>query len=113
MIQWIVDFLSWIALLGGIFFIIVGFIGLLRLPDFYTRLHAVSVIDTLGAALILLGLMLQAGLTLISFKLFLILLLWWFGSPTATHALARSALYDPEAPNPLFSPKEAPPSKLS
>lgn len=84
--------LSWLSLtLGGVF-CIVGAIGLLRMPDFYTRMHAASVIETLGAGLILLGLMLQAGLTLVTVKLLMLGLLILFASPTATHALARAAM---------------------
>ena len=107
---WLIDGLSGLALLGGMFFMIDGGIGMLRLPDFYTRLHAASIVDTLGAGLILLGLMLQAGWTLISAKLLLILLFLWFTSPTATHALVRAALSDPENPQPLLH-EETPPSK--
>ena len=81
-------------------------IGVLRMPDFYTRMHAASVIETLGAGLILLGLMLQAGFTLVAVKLLMVGLLIFFASPTATHALARAAmvrglmarLADPEPP---------------
>jgi len=55
----VLDVLSWVCLLGGAVFLLVGAIGLLRFPDFYTRLHAVSVCDTMGAGLVLIGLMLQ------------------------------------------------------
>ncbi len=88
----LVDFLSVLCLAGGGFFCLVGGIGLLRMPDFYTRMHAGSVIETLGAGLILFGLMLQAGFTLISVKLAMIGLLIFFASPTASHALARAAM---------------------
>ncbi|PKO58978.1 MAG: sodium:proton antiporter, partial [Betaproteobacteria bacterium HGW-Betaproteobacteria-18] len=54
---------SWFSLVLGGIFCIVGAVGMLRMPDFYTRMHAASVIETLGAGLILLGLMLQAGVT--------------------------------------------------
>jgi multicomponent Na+:H+ antiporter subunit G len=76
---------------GGVFCVIGG-VGLMRMPDFYTRVHAASVIETLGAGLILAGLMLQAGLTLVCVKLVMIALLIFFTSPTATHALTRAAL---------------------
>ena len=76
---------------GGLF-CLVGGIGLLRMPDFYTRMHAASVTETLGVGLILLGLMLQAGWTLVAVKLLMIGLLVFFVSPTASHALARAAL---------------------
>lgn len=85
------DILSWVLLAAGGVFCMIGALGLLRMPDFYTRMHAASVIDTLGAGLLLLGMMLQAGLTLISVKLLFIGVLLFFTSPTATHALARAA----------------------
>ncbi len=98
----LLDLMSWIALLGGVFFIAVGGIGILRLPDFYTRLHAAGITDTLGAGLILLGLMFQGGWTQVTIKLILILGFLWFTSPTATHALVRAAVADPENPKPLI-----------
>lgn len=76
--------------LGGIFCVI-GAIGLLRMPDFYTRMHAASVIETLGAGLVIAGLMVQAGWTLATAKLAILGLLIFFTSPTATHALAKAA----------------------
>ncbi|OIP16722.1 MAG: sodium:proton antiporter [Comamonadaceae bacterium CG_4_9_14_3_um_filter_60_33] len=88
----LVNIVSWISLALGGLFCIVGAIGLLRMPDFYTRMHAASVIETLGAGLILLGLVLQAGFTLVAVKLFMMGLLILFVSPTATHALARAAM---------------------
>ena len=81
---------SWILLLAGGIFCIIGAVGLLRMPDFYTRMHAASVIETLGAGLILLGLMLQAGLTLVAVKLLFLGLLIFFASPTATQNAVRS-----------------------
>lgn len=87
-----IDALSWICLAGGGFFCIVGAAGMLRMPDFYTRMHAASVIETLGVGLLLAGLMLQAGLTLVTVKLAVIGLLVMFASPTASHALARAAM---------------------
>jgi len=86
------DIASWILLVAGGLFCIVGGIGLLRMPDFYTRVHAASVTDTLGVGLILLGLALQAGWTLVVAKLAVIGLLIFFTSPAATHALAKAAL---------------------
>jgi multicomponent Na+:H+ antiporter subunit G len=87
-----IDIASWILLVAGGLFCIVGGIGLLRMPDFYTRVHAASVTDTLGVGFMLLGLMLQAGLSLITMKLLIIGLLIFFTSPAATHALAKAAL---------------------
>lgn len=86
------DILSWVLLVAGGAFCIIGGIGLIRMPDFYTRVHAASVTDTLGAGLVLLGLMIQAGLTLALAKLIMIGVLILFMSPTATHALTRAAL---------------------
>ena len=88
----VIDVVSWACLVGGGLFCIVGAVGLLRMPDFYTRMHAASVVETLGAGLILLGLLLQAGFTLVAAKLAVLGLLIFFASPTATHALARAAL---------------------
>jgi len=88
----ILDALSWACLVAGGVFCVIGGIGLMRMPDFYTRVHAASVTETLGAGLILLGLMFQAGFTLTLLKLMLIALLILFTSPTATHALTRAAL---------------------
>jgi multicomponent Na+:H+ antiporter subunit G len=104
----IIDSASWAALAAGGFFCIAGAIGVLRMPDFYTRVHAASVSDTLGAGLILLGLALQAGWTLVAAKLAVIGLLIFFTSPAATHALARAALG--RGLQPLLD-REAPPSK--
>lgn len=88
----IVDIASWVCLVAGGFFCLVGGIGLLRMPDFYTRMHAASVTETLGAGLILLGLLIQAGITLVGAKLLMIGLLIFFTSPAASHALAKAAL---------------------
>ena len=84
--------LSWFCLISGGLFCIVGGIGMLRMPDLYTRLHASSVIESVGAGLILLGLMLQAGLSLITLKLLMLVVLLFIASPTATHAIARVAM---------------------
>jgi len=86
------DILSWICLVTGSIFAIIGGIGLLRLPDVFARMHGGGITDTLGAGLILIGLMFQAGLSLITVKLLMVLLFLLVTSPTATHAVARSAL---------------------
>ena len=67
------NILSWICLISGSFFALVGGIGMLKMPDVYTRSPAAGITDTLGALLILVGLMFQAGFTLITVKLFFIL----------------------------------------
>jgi multicomponent Na+:H+ antiporter subunit G len=87
----VLDILSWICLVAGGAFCVIGALGLVRMPDFYTRMHAAGITDTVGAWLLLLGMMLQAGLTLIMVKLVMIALLLLFTSPTATHALAKAA----------------------
>ncbi len=92
MMQPLLDVLSWICLLGGAIFLLIGAIGVLRFPDFYTRLHAVSVCDTLGAGLVLVGLIFQGGLSLVTVKLLLIFYFMIFTGPTAVHALAQAAL---------------------
>jgi len=88
----VLHWLSIAAIAGGILFSIVGGLGLLRLPDFFSRMHAGGITDTLGAMLIISGLMLQAGLSLATVKLATILFFLLVTSPTAAHALARSAL---------------------
>jgi multicomponent Na+:H+ antiporter subunit G len=86
----LLDIISSILIFSGVFFFTVGVIGLLRLPDVYTRLHATTKCDTLGAGLILLGLALQGNI-FISLKLLLIILLMWVANPTAAHVIAKAA----------------------
>ncbi len=95
----LVDILSWICLLVGGAFSIIGAVGVLRLPDFFTRLHAAGITETLGIGLILLGLCLQAGWTLVMVKLILIFVFLMFASPTSAHALAKAALHGNLKPN--------------
>jgi len=90
----VADFASWVLLVAGGFFFLVGAVGLNRMPDVFARMHAVSVGDTLGAGLLIAGMALQSGPTLVTLKLLLILLVIWFTGPVATHALARAALQD-------------------
>ncbi len=92
------DVLSWLFLLSGSFFVIAGGIGVIRMPDLFTRLHASGVTDTGGAGLVLVGLMFQGGISLITVKLLLILGFLWFSSPVSTYALARAALASGEEP---------------
>jgi len=87
----ILNVASWVLIVLGSAFCLIGALGLLRMPDFFTRMHAASLVDTLGAGLLLMGMMLQAGFTLVTAKLLMIVLLLFFTSPTATHALARAA----------------------
>ncbi|MFV0296471.1 MAG: monovalent cation/H(+) antiporter subunit G [Hyphomicrobiaceae bacterium] len=95
----VLDVLSWVSIVTGGFFVVVGAIGLVRMPELFTRMHAASIIDTMGAGLLVFGMMMQAGLTLVTVKLFFILLLFFFTSPVITHALAQAAVQagiDPE-----------------
>ena len=86
----LLDSLSWALLMAGCFFIITGGVGLLRLPDVYSRMHASGITDTMGAGLFLAGLMIQGGLSMVTVKLGLILVFILFTSPTATYALANA-----------------------
>lgn len=81
-----------IAIAGG-GFVLIGAIGLLRLPDFFTRLHAAGVIDTLGMVLVLVGLSVYAESWLDLLKLAIIIIFILFTCPVSTHALARAALH--------------------
>ena len=87
-----IDILSWILLTSGGGFVLVGGLGALRLPNFYTRMHAASVTDTIATFLILGGVMLQAGLSLATVKLVAILVFLVLTGPTASYALANAAL---------------------
>ena len=88
----LLDLASWLLLAIGGAFCVIGALGMLRMPDFFTRMHAASLVETLGAAFVLFGLMLQAGITLVTVKLIAIGVLLFFTGPVATHALARAAL---------------------
>lgn len=79
------------AMITGVIFVLAGALGVIRLPDFYTRMHAAGVTDTLGAELIVLGLILQNGFSMVSAKLALLGLFVFLTSPTATHAVANAA----------------------
>ena len=90
----VIDLISGGLLLGGGLIGVLGALGVLRFPDFYSRLHAAGMTDTLCALMIIAGLIMQMGLSLLTLKLALILLFLLFTAPTATHALARAALSD-------------------
>ncbi|MCL0037802.1 monovalent cation/H(+) antiporter subunit G [Thermodesulfovibrionales bacterium] len=87
-----IDIIAIIFISLGVFVLIVGTIGLLRLPDFYTRMHAIGKCDTLGLAMVLVGLALYEGLTLLSAKLLLIAVFLFIANATATHAITRAAM---------------------
>lgn len=95
------DVLSWMAIAAGLFFMLVGTIGILRLPDVYSRLHAAGMTDTMGAGFLLLGMALQTvvgimhGETSYWFVLIRLIFVYaflLFTSPIATHALARAGI---------------------
>ncbi len=88
----LLDVASWALILAGCFFILVGAFGMLRLPDVFTRAHAASLIETLGAGFLFAGLMLQAGFTQVTLKLLFVLLLFFFTGPVITHALVQAAI---------------------
>ena len=83
---------GWIFLVTGSLFAVIGGIGLLRMPDFYCRIHAAGITDTMGAGMVLCGLVLKAGISLVAVKLLIILFFMLIASPTSTHALAQAAM---------------------
>ena len=87
------DIASWFCLIVGCIFALIGAIGIIRLPDVYTRMHGGGIIDTLGIGLIFLGLVLQVPDWITGAKLGLILIFIFFTSPTTTYALARAAIF--------------------
>ena len=105
-----------LVLAGGLF-MIVGAVGLIRMPDVFTRMHGSSVSDTLGGGLILIGLIVIAGVSLVAVKLVFLILFFGLMSPVSTHAIARAALHAGVKPQladdatPEATPKEARPSK--
>ena len=89
-----VEIASWALILLGSFFTIVGALGLVRMPDVFTRMHAASVTDTLGVGFLILGMGLQAGLSQVTLKLLFLTLLFIFTVPVVTHALAQACLHE-------------------
>ena len=84
--------LSWVLLVSGSFFLLTGSLGMVRLPDVFTRMHAAGMTDTMGAGMIVVGLAVYNGADLVTVRLLLILAFLWFTSPIATHAVAKAAL---------------------
>jgi multicomponent Na+:H+ antiporter subunit G len=101
----LVNILSWIFIVSGSFFAIIGAVGSLRFPDFWSRLHAASISDSAGVILLLIGMMLQAGPGLIAVKLLIILVFLFITGPTSTHAVANAALVSG------LKPKQLPPEE--
>lgn len=94
----VIGWLSDLCLLFGGFLALTGGVGLLRLPNFYTRLHAASVTESLAAMLLIVGIMLDSGLTLDTAKLMLLIFIMIIASPTITHALCRAAAHGGTSP---------------
>lgn len=90
-LQLAADIASWLFIVAGSAGLVISGLGLLRLPDFYTRLHASGVTDTFGAELLIVGMAIQAGFTLLAVKLVIIGLFLFFTGPAATHAAANAA----------------------
>jgi multicomponent Na+:H+ antiporter subunit G len=86
-----INIISTVLMAGGSFFMITGAVGLLRLPDFYTRLHATGKCDTLGEVLIIVGCMIYQGWSFITIKLFFLMLFIFIANPVATHAIMKAA----------------------
>jgi multicomponent Na+:H+ antiporter subunit G len=86
------EVLALLFVTAGAFFLLVGSVGIVRLPDFFTRTHATGKSDTLGIMLVLGGLAVYEGMTLNSLKLFLAILFVALANPIGSHALARAAL---------------------
>lgn len=89
----ILEVASWILIVAGSAFVVIGAVGMVRLPDLFTRMQAASLIDTVGAGLLLTGFMLQAGIGLVLLKLVVLLALFFFIGPMVSHALAQAALH--------------------
>lgn len=84
------DIIVTIFLFGGLFFFMVGTIGIIRFPDVFTRAHSAAKCDTLGAVLCLSSLAVLEGISMVSLKITLILVFVWIANPTATHLIAKA-----------------------
>jgi len=85
------EFIAYLLMLLGAIFLVGSLIGMLRLPDFYSRVHASGNSETLGTALVLLGLAVYNGFNDTSFKIVLIFIVVFVGNPIGSHILAKSA----------------------
>ncbi len=94
----VISGLSWISIVSGSIFLIIGATGIIRFPDFWSRLHAAAIVDSAGAGLLLFGMALQAGLTFVTVKLVLIGVFLLITGPTATHAVANAAFVSGSRP---------------
>lgn len=89
--QTFIDILSSIFIISGTFFFFVGVVGLIRMPDVFSRMHATTKCDTMGAGLIYFGLIIWQGMTFTTLNIVLILVFIWITNPTAAHYIAKSA----------------------
>ena len=94
----VVEIVSWMLILVGSAFTIIGAVGTLRFPNFWSRLHAASVSESAGMIFLVMGMCLQAGVTLVTVKLILIGAFIFITGPTSTHAVANAALMSGEKP---------------
>ena len=92
------EIVSWVLIGSGSFFTVTGALGIWRLRDFWARLHAASVTDSAGMILLLAGMCVQAGFTLVTVKLIIIGIFLFITGPTATHAVANAALVSGRRP---------------
>lgn len=86
------NYSSCILLFLGMFFCITGSLGIIRMPDVYSRFHAASITDSLGAPMILLGVILKYGFMIFSLKILILIFFLFITSSASAHAVARSAL---------------------
>ncbi len=91
-LETVINLLSWFFIVSGSVFVVIGAVGTLRFPDFWSRLHAASITDSAGMILLVIGMCLQAGLTLVTVKLLIIGVFLFITGPTSTHAVANAAL---------------------
>ena len=89
--EMLVEIFSWLFIFLGSFLLLTGSLGLIRLPDFWSRLHGASISDTGGVLFLILGMMLHATTIWIFFKLLAIAVFIFISSPTASHAIANAA----------------------
>ncbi len=94
----VINGVSWVSIVTGSIFLIIGATGIIRFPDFWSRLHAAAIVDSAGAGLLLLGMALQAGLTFVTIKLVLIGIFLLITGPTSTHAIANAAFVSGSRP---------------
>ena len=82
-----------LCLASGLFFFFVGVVGLIRMPDVFSKMHATTKCDTMGAGLVFFGLILWQGFSFVSLNILVILIFVWLTNPTAAHAIAKSAYH--------------------